>query len=201
MSRATKLGVLVIDDDEDVCLYLKEFLLREGFRAKTVSRGGDALAEVKEGKYQVVLLDLRMPGAAGASLLRELRAVDSDVCVIAMTAYPSVESAVETLRADVNDYLRKPFELDQLRGVLQRAIREKGLLVDADDRLNQVIGSRLRNLRKGRTLTLKQLANTTGLSVSLISQIELGKSAASVSTLHKLSGALGVTMAQLFDAV
>jgi DNA-binding NtrC family response regulator len=201
MSRATKLGVLVIDDDEDVCLYLREFLTREGFRPKTVSRSADALAEVKEGRYRVVLLDLRMPGAVGASLLREIRAIDSDLCVIAMSAYPSVESAVETLRADANDYLRKPFELDQLRGVLQRAVREQGLLVDADGRLNQRIGSKLRTLRKGRAFTLKQLASRTGLSVSLISQIELGKSAASVSTLYKLSGALDVTMSQLFDAL
>jgi len=201
MSRARKLGVLVIDDDEDVCLYLREFLVREGFRAKTVSRTANALAEVKDGKYQVVLLDLRGPGADGASLLRESRAVDGDVCVIAMTAYPSVEGAVDTMRADANDYLRKPFELDHLRGVLQRAIREKGLLVDADERLNQTIGSKLRNLRKLRALTLKQLANKTGLSVSLISQIELGKSAASVSTLHKLSTALGVTMSHVFEAL
>jgi DNA-binding NtrC family response regulator len=201
MSRPTKLGVLVIDDDEDVCLYLKEFLVREGFRARTVSRAADALAEIKEGRYQIVLLDLRLPEVDGAALLREIRAVDGEICVIAMTAYPSVESAVETLRADANDYLRKPFELDQLRAVLQRAIREKGLSLDAELRLNQVIGSKLRDLRKNRALTLKQLATHTGLSVSLISQIELGKSAASVSTLHKLSTALGVSMAQLFDAV
>jgi DNA-binding NtrC family response regulator len=201
MSRATKLGVLVIDDDEDVCLYLREFLVREGFRARTVSRPADALACVKEGKYQVALLDLRMPEIEGASLLHQIRALDPQLRVIAMTAYPSVESAVDTMKAEATDYLRKPFELDQLRAVLQRAIREKGLSVDADDRLNQMIGSRLRGLRKTRTLTLKQLATQTGLSVSLISQIELGKSAASVSTLHKLSSALGVTMSQLFDSV
>jgi DNA-binding NtrC family response regulator len=156
---------------------------------------------VKEGRYRIVLLDLRMPGAGGASLLREIRAIDQDLCVIAMSAYPSVESAVETLRADANDYLRKPFELDQLRAVLQRAVRAQGLVPDADAHLNQRIGAKLRALRKGRSLTLKQLAGRTGLSVSLISQIELGKSAASVSTLHKLSGALQVSMSQLFDAL
>ena len=65
--------------------------------------------------------------------------------------------------------------------MIEAAIREKGLLVDMETRLNQVVGGRLRERRSAAGLTLKQLANRTGLSVSLISQIELGKSAASMS--------------------
>ena len=196
-----KLRVLVVDDDEDICLYLKEFLSREGFRVSTVSKPMDALPAIKEGKYQIVLLDVRMPELDGVSLLRELRAVDSDICVIIMTAYPSVESAVDTMKADAFDYLRKPFELEQLRQVVQRAVREKGLMVDVEERVNQLLGAKIRSLRKERLLTLKQLANKTTLSVSLISQIELGKSAASVSTLRKLATALGVSLSYLFDGL
>ena len=196
-----KLRVLVIDDDEDICLYLKEFLAREGYRVTTITKPLDALPEIKEGRHQIVLLDVRMPEVDGVELLREIRSIDSDVCVIVMTAYPSVESAVDTMKADAFDYLRKPFELDQLRGVIQRAVREKGLMIDAEERVNQVLGAKIRQLRKERTLTLKQLANKTALSVSLISQIELGKSAASVSTLRKLATALGVTMSYLFEGV
>ncbi len=201
MSQRMKLRVLVIDDDEDICLYLKEFLNREGYRATTVTNPRDALPEIKDGRHQIVLLDMRMPEIDGVGLLREIRAIDSDVCVIIMTAYPSVESAVDTMKADAFDYLRKPFELERLREVIQRAIREKGLLIDAEDRVNQVLGAKIRLLRKERQLTLKQLANKTALSVSLISQIELGKSAASVSTLRKLATALGVSMSALFEGV
>jgi DNA-binding NtrC family response regulator len=201
MAQRSKLGILVVDDDEDICLYLREFLTRESYRVKTLTRSEDAIPAIKEGKYQIVLLDIRMPDLDGVSLLRQIRSIDSDLCVIVMTAYPSVESAVETMKADALDYLRKPFELDHLRQVIQRAIREKGLMVDAEERLNQSLGSKIRVLRRERTLTLKQLANKTGLSVSLISQIELGKSAASVSTLHKLSAALGVTLSYLFEGV
>jgi DNA-binding NtrC family response regulator len=201
MAQRTKLRVLVIDDDEDICLYLKEFLTREGHRVTTVTRPLDALPEIKEGRHQVVLLDVRMPEVDGVQLLQEIRAIDSDVCVIIMTAYPSVESAVSTMKADAFDYLRKPFELEQLRQVIQRAVREKGLMIDAEERVNQLLGTRIRQLRKDRALTLKQLANKTALSVSLISQIELGKSAASVSTLRKLATALGVTMSYLFEGV
>ena len=201
MAQRMKLRVLVIDDDEDICLYLKEFLTREGYRVTTVNKPLDALPEVKDGRHQIVLLDVRMPDVDGVELLREIRSIDSDVCVIIMTAYPSVESAVDTMKADAFDYLRKPFELDQLRAVIQRAVREKGLMIDAEERTNQLIGAKIRQLRKERALTLKQLANKTALSVSLISQIELGKSAASVSTLRKLATALGVSMSFLFEGI
>jgi transcriptional regulator with XRE-family HTH domain len=85
--------------------------------------------------------------------------------------------------------------------VIQAAIREKGLLVDLEGRLNQEVGRRLRERRTAERLTLKQLANRTGLSVSLISQIELGKSAASMSTLHKLATALQVRMTYFFETI
>jgi DNA-binding NtrC family response regulator len=201
MAQRMRLGVLVIDDDEDICTYLREFLSQEGYSVTTVSKPLDALPAIKDGRHQIVLLDVRMPEVDGVELLREIRSIDSDVCVIVMTAYPSVESAVDTMKADAFDYLRKPFDLDQLRAVIQRAIRDKGLMIDAEERVNQVLGAKIRVLRKERSLTLKQLANKTALSVSLISQIELGKSAASVSTLRKLATALGVTMSNLFEGV
>lgn len=201
MSGRMKLRILVIDDDEDICLYLDEFLTREGYKVATVSKPSKAIPQIKEGRHQVVLLDVRMPETDGVELLGQIRAVDSDICVIVMTAYPSVQSAIDTMKADAFDYLRKPFDLDQLRDVIQRAIRDKGLMVDAEERVNQMLGARIRSMRKERSLTLKQLANKTALSVSLISQIELGKSAASVSTLRKLAAALGVSMSYLFEGV
>ena len=201
MAERMKLRILVIDDDRDVCDYLQDFLTREGYLVQALVNPMDALLEIKEGRHQIVLLDIRMPELDGVQLLRQIRAIDSDICVIIMTAYPSVDSAVDTMKADAFDYLRKPFDNEQLRAVIQRAVREKGLVVDAEERVNQLLGSKIRQLRKERNLTLKQLANKTALSVSLISQIELGKSAASVSTLRKLAAALAVTLYSLFDGI
>ncbi len=201
MTQRTKLGVLVIDADQKLGQELQEFLTREGFRTRCARDESDALADVKEGKSQVVLLDIPVPDSSGVALLHEIRAIDSEVCVIALTAHPSVDTAVETMKADAFDYLIKPVAPDHLLAVVRRAVREKGLVVDPTERLNQQVGGTIRELRKDRQLTLKQLANKTGLSVSLISQIELGKSAASVSTLHKLSAALGVPLSQLFEGV
>jgi DNA-binding NtrC family response regulator len=199
--RGMKLRILVIDDQEEMCVYLKDLLTSEGYRVTAVTKPLEGLAEIKEGRHQIVLLDMRMPEMNGVEALREIRAIDSDVCVIAMTAYPSIDTAIDTMKEQAYDYLRKPFDVELLRNVISRAIRDKGLMVDAEERVNKLIGLKIRQLRKERALTLKQLANKTALSVSLISQIELGKSAASVSTLRKLATALGVSLSYVFEGV
>ena len=61
MAQRVTLRVLVIDDDEDICLYLREFLTREGYRGTTVTKPLDALPAIREGRHQIVLLDVRMP--------------------------------------------------------------------------------------------------------------------------------------------
>ena len=119
----------------------------------------------------------------------------------ATTSKPTVEMAVATMKRDAFHYLQKPIDSQALQEVLEEAIREKGLVVDLEARLNSEVGSRIRERRHASSLTLKQLANRTGLSVSLISQIELGKSAASMSTLHKLATALQVKMTYFFETV
>ncbi len=201
MTAVQRLRVLVVDRDEETVLDLKDFATEAGYQVHVVTEPARALEEFKRGRFQLVLLDVSPPGRHGVELLGRIRAADSDVCVIAMTGTPTVEAAVDVLKSRAFDYLAKPLDRDELRQVIQDAIREKGLLVDLDTRLNQIVGSRLRERRTTETLTLKQLSNRTGLSVSLISQIELGKSAASMSTLHKLATGLQVRMTYFFETV
>jgi DNA-binding NtrC family response regulator len=201
MATKQHLNVLVVDRDEGSNIAIKDFLTNEGYHAQIVTEPTEVIAEIKQGNFQLVLLDVSPHGAGDADLLQRIRTTDSDVCVIAMTGLASVEGAVTSLKSQAFDYLQKPLEMEELREVVKAAIREKGLLVDLETRLNQVVGGRLRELRTAESLTLKQLANRTGLSVSLISQIELGKSAASMSTLHKLSTALQVKMTYFFETL
>ena len=199
MASKQRLNILVVDYDEGSNIEIKDFLSAQGYQAEVLTDASQVVAEVKQGNYQLVLLDVSEPH--GIELLEQIRRADSDVCVIAMTGLATVEAAVRTLKYQAFDYLQKPLEMEELRAVIQAAIREKGLLVDLETRLNQVVGKRLREKRTEAQLTLKQLANRTGLSVSLISQIELGKSAASMSTLHKLSTALQIRMTYFFETV
>ena len=196
-----RLNVLIVDRDEGSSAQLKEFLTSEGYQAHSLTEPEEVVAEVKRGRFQLVLLDVSPPESGGSDLLSRIRSADSDLCVIAMTSLPTVEMAIRTLKSQAYDYMQKPLDMEELQQVLGAAIRDKGLLVDLETRLNQVVGKRLRERRNGAGLTLKQLANRTGLSVSLISQIELGKSAASMSTLHKLATALQVKMTYFFETV
>jgi DNA-binding NtrC family response regulator len=201
MSQRPRIHVLVIDGDPGACAHLHALLERSGYGVTACSEPRGALSEIKENRHQIVLLDVRLPDPGGLRMLGQIRALDSDLCVVAITDHPAVETAVEALKLGAFDYLRKPLDPQQLLDVLARAVREKGLWVDAGERLNELLGARLRALRKERALTLKQLGNKTSLSVSLISQIELGKSAASISTLQRLAGALGEPLSQLFHGL
>ncbi|UCE86359.1 MAG: response regulator [Deltaproteobacteria bacterium] len=201
MSRTQQLHVLVVDAEETGGSRLAEFLVGEGHDARHIREPTRALDALKHGHCQLLLLDLGKPVDEGVQLLQRIRAADSDLCVVAMTERPTVESAVAAMKLGAFDYLTRPFEFEDLRAVVREAIRRKGLLVDLEQELNATVGARIRERRLERRLTLKQLANRTGLSVSLISQIELGRSAASMSTLHKLATALSVKMTYFFETV
>ncbi len=201
MGSKQRLNVLVVDRDEETALQLKEFLAQEGYRVVTLADTGQAPQEIRNNRFQLVILDLSPGEPSGVETLRQIRKLDSDLCVIATTNCPTVELAIIAMKQQAFHYLQKPLDIEELRAVVDDAIREKGLLVDLESRLNAEIGQRIRDRRQSRSLTLRQLANRTGLSVSLISQIELGKSAASMSTLHKLAAALQVEMTYFFETL
>jgi len=196
-----KVRILIVDDDPDVCEYLQKFLSKDGYDVTTVANPAQVLDELKNKPYQIIILDLKMPGMSGEELLRRIRAIDSDICIIIYTGYPSVDSAVDTMKQQVFDYIKKPFNIDDFRAVIRKAIEERGLIITPEARLNQEIGNKIRTLRKKKNLTLKKLANRTGLSVSLISQIELAKTSASVSTLYKIASALGIKIGYFFSDI
>ena len=200
MAQQRRLNVLVVDRDEQSQLQLKELLSERGYGVTGLSDPRRAAAEIQHTPFQLVVLDVT-PGSGGGEALAAIRACDRDLCVIATTAVPSVEMAVATMKHQAFHYLQKPLESEEVLAVVAEAIRDRGLLVDLETHLNSEVGRRIRGKRHDSELTLKQLANRTGLSVSLISQIELGKSAASMSTLHKLAAALGVKMTFFFESL
>ena len=199
MSKAVSpMRVLVVDDDREICDYMETFLAKDGFEVKTLSDPETVADEVKSGGYHMVVLDLMMPKVDGVEVLQRIRKVDSDVAVVIFTGYPSLESAVLSMKLDAVDYLKKPFDPEEFRAVVDRVIRKKGLMRSPEENLHPVIGETVRNLRKEANLTLKQMARRTGLSVSLLSQIERAESSASISSLYKIASALDVRIQDLF---
>jgi DNA-binding response OmpR family regulator len=190
--------VLVVDDDPDICEYMQTFLAKDGVEVTTATDPTKVEEEVKNGGYHLVVLDLMMPKLDGLQVLERIRKVDNDVAVVIFTGYPSLETAVQSMKMDAVDYLKKPFNPEEFRVVVDRVMRKKGLLRSPEENLHRVIGETIRNLRKDRNLTLKQMARRTGLSVSLLSQIERAESSASISSLYKIAVALDARIRDLF---
>lgn len=193
-----QLSLLVVDDDKDVCEYLEDFLVHDGYKVQSINDPTLAVEELKKTEFHVVILDLMMPKLNGIDLLSQIRKVDGDVAVIILTGYPSLESATASIEHDVSAYIKKPFSIDEFREVLVRIAKKKGLVLRKEDELHITIGRNIRELRKARSLTLKQMSRRTNLSVSLLSQIERAESSASVSSLFKVATALDVKITDLF---
>lgn len=196
---ARRLHVLVVDPEPESARVIQEAVAAEGWRVSVLGEPRGLLDTLRGTPTQVVVVDVSE--AAGGTLLQRIREFDSDLCTIATTSRPSVETAVAAMKGQAFEYLPKPVDPVSLRRALHEAVRQKGLLVDLEQRINAEVGRRVRERRSEHRLTLKQVAKRTGLSISLISQIELGKSAASVSTLFKLARALRVQMTYFFETV
>jgi len=198
LRTASKLSVLVVDDDPDVREYLHDFLAAEGFDVTPLADPTQAVERIRDEVFHLVVLDLMMPKLSGLDLLAQIRAVDDDIAVIILTGYPSLETASASIQHDVSAYIHKPFTPAEFRDVIARIAKKKGLVLRREDELHAAIGRQIRDLRKARGLTLKQMARRTSLSVSLLSQIERAESSASVSSLFKVATALDVRLTDLF---
>ena len=195
---SSKLSVRVVDDDPDNLEYLQDFLGAEGFEVTTLADPSIAVERIRDEVFHLVVLDLMMPKLSGLDLLAQIRAVDDDIAIIILTGYPTLDTATASIQHDVSAYIHKPFTPAEFRDVIARIAKKKGLVLRREDELHAAIGRQIRDLRKSRGLTLKQMARRTNLSVSLLSQIERAESSASVSSLFKVATALDVRLTDLF---
>ncbi len=189
--------VLVIDDDPAICETVGMLLEEHGFQPKTYTDGTAALAVAAEESFQVALVDLRMPSMEGVEVVEKLKSIDPYMSCIVMTAFPDLDSATETMRRGTCDYLAKPFKKEELVGAVDRACRSMGIIYTDEHELNRLIGQRIRSQRLDQSLTLRQLSDRTDLTTSQLSQVELGKNAASIWALARISNALGRQVSEL----
>ncbi len=194
-----QLKVLAVDDDDRVCEYLRDLLEPDGCAVTTIGDPASALQTLRTHKFHILTLDLHMPEMSGMELLVEIRKVEPDIAVIILTGYPSIDTATDAINLDVSAYVKKPFSGEELRETIARVARKKGIVVRREDELHVTIGDNLRNVRRARNLTLKDLGQRTGLSASQLSQIERAESSASVSTLFRVATALDLTITDLLD--
>jgi len=193
--------VLVIDDDPSVCKTVGMLLEDHGYRPQTFTEPEKAIKLAEEESFQIALVDVRMPTMDGAEVVERLKQVDDRMCCIVMTAYPNLESATEVMRHGTCDYITKPFKEDTMLEALTRACQKLGLVYTDEHELNRLIGQRIRAERLSQNLTLRQLSDRTDLTTSQLSQVELGKNAASIWALARISNSLGLRLATLLTGL
>jgi len=114
--------ILIVDDEARILLLLQSLLKANGYDAVTAKDGNSALDAVKNGTFDLVISDLRMSPMDGLTLFKEIKALQPELPVILLTAYASVETAIEALKNGAFDYLSKPFKVDEMLDTVKRAI-------------------------------------------------------------------------------
>ncbi len=141
-----KLNILVVEDGQSQREMLRDFLVTEGHTVAEAENGDTAIQSVLKGHFDMILLDYKMPGMDGMQVLKEVKKINPEIDVIIITAYGTIETAVEAMKAGAIDYITKPVEFDELlihvdrvserrtlireNEILRQELKEKGVTMD-----------------------------------------------------------------------
>jgi two-component system NtrC family response regulator len=178
---ATTRRVLVVDDDPVMLRVASALLAAEGLEVARAASGEEAMSAVARGRFDLVLSDVKLPGVTGLELVQQVHALSAETPIILMTAFASVNSAVEAMRAGASDYIVKPFEPDDLKLRVRKALRFVRL-ENENRRLRQDLGTSAASARliaaspamRAVAATIAKLARTD-LTVFLLGESGTGK--------------------------
>jgi len=123
-------SILIIDDEESICDGLSQVLRKEGYLVKAAKEGNEGLTLFGKENFQVVFLDLKLPGLKGMQVLSKIKETNPETPVIIITGYASIESAVEAIKQGAFDYMAKPFTPEELRIITKKALESRKMLFE-----------------------------------------------------------------------
>jgi len=129
----SRVKILVVDDERGLCAGLQEALQREGYAVDATTDPEAALKLADRNLYNLIISDIKMPGLTGIDLLTRIREAHRDTLFILMTAYGTVENAVEAMKLGAHDYLPKPIDMKRLRVVVQRALEFQAVVAENNE--------------------------------------------------------------------
>ena len=180
--------LLVLDEDRIILQSLGQFLRREGYEVRTTDNPEDALGILESAQIELLLADINMPGVKPADFLRDIRKRFPHVVVIVITGYGSIEGAVEATKIGAFDYLTKPIVDDEIRVVVEKAVRQQSLLFE-----NQTLKQQL-DLRFG-------LENIVGHDFRMLKIFDLVNAVADSRTTVLMAGESGTGKSLLARAI
>jgi DNA-binding NtrC family response regulator len=123
-----KPSILIVDDDEVMQQTLSDVLKKRGYEIFLVGSGNGALSVIKKNVIDLVLLDMRLPDVDGIEVLKKIKELDTEILVIMMTAYSDVQTAVSAMKSGAYHYINKPFELEELKLLIEKGLETKSLI-------------------------------------------------------------------------
>ena len=133
--------ILIVDDEKNYLVVLEALLGAEGYEIITADNAGDALSRIKDSDVDLVITDVKMPGMNGMQLLEETKKIDREIPIIIMTAYGTIEMAVEAIKKHAYDYITKPFNNEELKLTIRKALKNY-MLVKENRLLNEALSNR-----------------------------------------------------------
>jgi DNA-binding NtrC family response regulator len=171
-------SILIVDDELVVRDSLSKWFREDGYRVETAEDAAHALRLMDKGPWDIILLDIKMPGMSGLELQKQLKNIDKNACIIMITDFASVESAGQALKEGAFDYVTKPVDPDHLSHLVQNALKQKRL-ADENLRLRQQISE------------LSQAELIVGESPQMKKVMELAKTVAQTDTTVMIRGESG----------
>jgi two-component system, NtrC family, response regulator AtoC len=123
-----KPSMLIVDDDEVMQETLSDVFGKRGYEVFAVGSGNDALSVIRKNIIDFILLDMKLPDVNGLEILRRIKEFDTEILVVIMTAYSDVQTAVSAMKSGAYDYINKPFELDELKLLIEKGLETKSLI-------------------------------------------------------------------------
>lgn len=153
----TKERIMIVDDEKIVRESLYHWFMDEGYEVDTAESSEAALKKFDKNKFDLVLLDMKMPGMSGLDLLPKLKQIDSDCFVILITAYASVTSAIQALKEGAFDYITKPVDPDELNHIVKNALQQKKLKTENEELKNKIDELIMPDNLIGESLQMKKI--------------------------------------------
>jgi DNA-binding NtrC family response regulator len=176
--RTQQPSILIVDDELSVRDSLSKWFKEDGYRVGAAENASKALSLMNEGPWDVILLDIKMPGMDGLELQKRLKEIDKGAAIIMVTAFAAVDSAVQALKEGAFDYITKPVDPDHLSHLVQNALRTKRL-ADENWRLRQQMSE------------LSGVEEIVGESPQIKKVIDLAKTVAQTDTTVMIRGESG----------
>ncbi len=150
-------SILIVDDEPIVRDSLGKWFSEEGYLVETACDGGAALDRLAQRNYDLIFLDIKMPGMSGLELQRKIRTINADATVVIITAFASVDTAVEALKDGAHDYITKPIDPDYLSHLVEKLVRQRSLVAENTELKERLVGMAGRGSILGESPAIQKL--------------------------------------------